>query len=228
MQCVPSTPGLRGRNPLSRFLLLDSQRFRYLAIGLVAALAVILTLGAGRLLLGVGAAGCAIARDGEIVESQEFTPYDQRRTHVPEVAINPSGEKAPVIPTDNVVRNNTLDGLPLQWAIAGSDRVLVRYFLADTIGADVTASAFWAAGGARLDRNSADGWLPEAYASDIGPRAQIVDVGAYKGVLTWADPGPTGVRPHHLSWSDGTDTYTLIAVRSAAQIVTLARGLVCG
>jgi hypothetical protein len=68
----------------------------------------------------------------------------------------------------------------------------------------------------------------KAVAVDIGRRAVTVEIGPYAGSLIWGDPLATGVRPHHLFWSDGELGYTLIADRSAVAITNLARSMVCG
>ncbi|MBA2338070.1 MAG: hypothetical protein H0V96_10005 [Acidimicrobiia bacterium] len=46
-------------------------------------------------------------------------------------------------------------------------------------------------------------------------------------MVVWADPDPTGTRTHNLYWSDGAFNYALIAERSAEEILTLGRSLVC-
>ncbi len=212
---------------MTRATLDSGGRFRALTVGIAATLAVVAAIGASRL-MGAGAAMCLTVADGDIVESQQFTPWDLRRSRLPDVAINPSGARLPEVQTDSVVRTNSLDALPLQWAVVGSEGILVRYFWDLPVGPAVTPWAFWEGGGIELDRSFADGWQADEYAQQIGERALLLEVGRYKGVLTWADPGPNGARPHHLSWSDGVYAYTVIADRSPAQIVNMARGMVCG
>jgi len=206
---------------------LQRRNYSTLALLIVVTLAIVAVAGVSRL-MGPGATACSGVAEGAIVESQDFTPWESRRSHLPEYPINPSGSPLAPIPADSLVPNNTLDGLPLQWASVGGNGALVRYFWGVPLGPTVTAWNFWDGGGIELERSLVEGWAAADYASEIGERAQIVGVGSYEGVLTWADPGPNGGRPHHLSWSDGTYTYTLIAERSAARVVNLARGMVCG
>jgi hypothetical protein len=61
----------------------------------------------------------------------------------------------------------------------------------------------------------------------IGDRAIKVQVGGSDGVLTWADPGEDGLRPHHVIWTEYGQSFDLAGVRGSAEIVTVARSLAC-
>lgn len=195
-----------------------------LAVGF-AFFAVVAALGASALL--ASPTSCATLREGQISESEKFTPAEwQRGFNVGR--LNPSGAGTPAIPTDALVPSNTLDGLPLQWAAAGEADTLYRYFLDRPHSADLTISTFLAAGGVEFDRDPARGESFAAYLlASEGERAVAVDLGPYQAALTWADPLENGVRPHDLYWSDGMFNYGLIADRSAVALVNLARGMVC-
>jgi hypothetical protein len=65
-------------------------------------------------------------------------------------------------------------------------------------------------------------------AKDFPRRATLVAVGEYDGAISWDDPSDeSGLRPHRIVWSEGTTDYELRAVRSADQMLALARELVC-
>lgn len=70
-------------------------------------------------------------------------------------------------------------------------------------------------------------WCHETLLADFPDRAIPVQVGSLAGAMTWADPLANGVRTHNVYWSDGTYNYSLIANRSGAAALTLARGMAC-
>jgi hypothetical protein len=199
-----------------------------MAAGLVAWLVIVLGLNTQHLIGGV-APSCLTLAEGDIVESQTFTPYGLRFTQLPERPINPTGQAAPQPAPDGQAGTNTLDGMPLQLALSGGGG-LSQYFWDQPLGPDITPAAFSAAGGLTLARGPSlyGRALASELARELGDRAVLVDLGSFEGALTWGDPEANRVRLHYLSWSDGTYAYQLVADRSAAQIVNLARGMVCG
>lgn len=192
-------------------------------IGLVAAVAL-----AARQ-VGAGAAPCLPAAEGTIVESTTFTPLEDRRGGPRDGPINRLGEPAADVPLQPWVPTGALDGLPLQFAKGYADGSFALFFSARPIDTEVTLPQLWAAGGISFARwpGSEETALSSELLDFLGERAVLVEVGPYRGLLTWADPVGTGVRPHYLTWTDGTYTYRVVADRTAAATVTLVRGMVC-
>ncbi len=93
----------------------------------------------------------------------------------------------------------------------------------------MSTSHFAAAGGIELDRDPIGAGTPFAgyLLSAFPDRAGEVAIGPFKAALVWADPLESGVRPHNLYWSDDEYNYALIADRSAVEIVSLGRSMVC-
>src|SRR5918992_3289362 len=167
--------------------------------------------------------------DGDIVESEEFTPYEDRLSHLPDQVINPSGQQPVSIPPDGGIES--IDGLPLWGAIVSSNGALYQYFLGGDIDTSLTVPEFFATGGIELDRDPTD---PEnagenftEYVLATSERAVEVEIGPHVAALVWADPESNGIRTHHLYWTDGAHNYSLIADRSAENLVTLGRELAC-
>jgi hypothetical protein len=160
---------------------------------------------------------------GPITESQSFTPYDARLSHLPDSAIASLGH------ADS--SDERIDGLPLRWSAGDGPRASYRYFQRDEIDRGETVADFMAAGGIQLDRDAvADGdpYTADDVIAQVGERAVNVQIGDYDGALVWADPESNGARPHNVYWSDGTYNYTLRAVRGPQRMVQLAREYVCG
>lgn len=186
---------------------------------------------------------CAVLKEGKIVESQAFTPYGQQRGP-PDSPIRGPGS-ANALPPHRWIPADALDGLPLQYATGDSSLgrsvsapTESRLFLDRPLDRSMTLTDVLTEGGISFlqypvaPRDSGPSLIVfqdgEAVAIELEPRAVAVEVGPYAGSLTWGDPLATGVRPHHLFWSDGVLGYTLIADRSAVEITNLARGMVCG
>lgn len=175
---------------------------------------------------------CAVLKEGKIVESQEFTPFGAQRGPAPMPIRGPGSRDA--LPPHRWIPTDTLDALPLQYATG--DQTESRIFLARPVDRSMTLTAVLTEGGISfLQYPVAPGFTSpqlivfvdgRAVAVEIG-RAVAVEIGPYAGSLTWGDPLATGVRPHHLFWSDGALGYTLIADRSAVEITNLARSMVC-
>jgi hypothetical protein len=166
--------------------------------------------------------GCDTAV-GPITESNQFTPYDGRLSHLPDVHLTFEGQA--VTSSDKRVND-----LPLRWIAGDGERSLYQYFFEREFDPKLTLPAFLADGGIQLDRESADGdpFTAADVVAQVGERAVEVRIGDSEGALVWADPESNGVRPHHVYWSDGTFNYILIAVREPERMVQLARGIVCG
>jgi len=131
--------------------------------------------------------------------------------------------------SDADVASNAIDGQSLRWALVGEAGEVYRYFLSEPIPSQLTREEFMAKGGIEFDRDPvADGPSFAEYLIEVlGERAVRVAVADYTGALTWADPDINGLRTHNLYWSDGKYNYSLIADRSAAELVNLGRGLSC-
>jgi hypothetical protein len=164
-----------------------------------------------------------------IVESAKFTPYEAMHSHLPDLALNPSGGEAPPVPSDAEV--SSIDSLPRTWAIVSDSGAVYQYFLGREIEPTLTLPNFYEAGGIELDRDPVESKSQSfvQYLLDtLGERAVKVEIGDYAGALSWGDPEINGIRLHVLTWTDGQWNYTLTADRGPETLVTLGRELVCG
>ena len=212
-----SLVGLVGRAPV-----------RLVLAGIVVGLGLSVALGVSRLSAGTPA-GCASVAEGSIVESAKFTPYKNMRSHLPPAPLNPQAAPIPDLAADTRVPANAIDGRSLQWAAVGKTGDAYQYFLDEPIAVDLTREDFMAMGGIEFDRDP-QGDAPTFAGSLLdllGERAVQVAVGDHLGALTWADPDVNGLRTHNLYWSDGKYNYSLIANRSASELVNLGKGLAC-
>jgi hypothetical protein len=162
-----------------------------------------------------------------IAESKQFTPVGERLTAPLDPLINPTGESGATVPPDAQV--DSIDGLPLRYAVVGSAGSVYQYFMRAILEPDLTLSEFLESGGIEYDRDSlgSDQPFQEYLLDSLGERAVAVEVGQFQAVLVWADPLVNGTRPHHVYWSDAEYNYALIADTSPEHLVDLARGLVC-
>lgn len=170
---------------------------------------------------------CDPVVEGSITESQLFTPYEAMRSHVAVLPLNPNG-LAPAALAADVASLATLDGRTVRWAVAMDDGDVTRYFFDKPISVSLTPEDFWAQGGVQLERHPYTG-VPfyTILLAEFRERAVPVKVGALDGAMTWADPAANGVRTHNVYWSDDQYNYALVADRSAAAAVTLARVVAC-
>jgi hypothetical protein len=192
-------------------------------VGLAASASGVARLSAG------SPAGCATIAENSIVESATFTPYEEMRSHLPPAPLNPEAVPIPDLAADAEVPSNAMAGQSLRWAAVGEAGEVYQYFLNEPISKDVTREQFMAKGGIELDRDPVAGELSfSEYLLDVlGQRTVRVAVGNYAGALTWADPDINGLRTHNLYWSDGKYNYSLIANRSAHELVNLGRARAC-
>jgi hypothetical protein len=164
-----------------------------------------------------------------IVESTKFTPYETMHSHLPDLALNPSGEEGPPVPSDAEV--SSIDSLHRRWAVVSGSGAVYQYFLGNDVDPTLTLSNFYGAGGIELDRDPVESKSQSfvQYLLDtLGERAVKVEIGDYAGALSWGDPEINGIRLHVLTWTDGRWNYTLTADRGPETLVTLGRELVCG
>lgn len=175
--------------------------------------------------------GCGAAAEEAILESQDFTPYAERLTHLASAGrpILPEGAAALVgVPANAAIQVQGINGLARRHTVTG-DGVAYAYFLGKPM-AGLTRSEFLSAGGVQLDQDPRTG--TQAFADylvgRLGERAVAVAVGPYDGALTWSDPDEQGIRPHNVYWSDGSFEFALTANLSAADLLDTARSLVCG
>ncbi len=161
---------------------------------------------------------------GPIDESNEFTPYEARLSHLIDLPLTTFGEAV-----DSSDRR--IDGLALRWRVSSDDGSSYEYFLHRQPDRKLTVPAFLAEGGIHLDRDVVTGgnlYTADDVVAQVGDRSVKVQIGDYDAALVWADPESNGARPHHLYWSDGTHNNALIAVRGPERMVQLGRELVCG
>jgi hypothetical protein len=173
---------------------------------------------------------CSPLEPGSIVESADFTPWEERLTHSPPRPMSVAGRVPNLDAGDAAVPFGTIDGMPLQDVSRNGFGGVYQFFWDRPIAGGITLSAFTAGGGIRYTRLATNARvdLIEEAARELGPRATRVDVGPHRGLLTWADPDENGLRPHHLQWSDGRYVHMLVANRPPEYIVNLGRGLACG
>lgn len=161
---------------------------------------------------------------GPITESNRFTSYDARRSHLEDVPVTSVGQA--VSSSDR-----QMDALPIRWEAGDGVNSSYQYFLGGRMDPEMTVAGFRGAGGIQLDRDAVtdgDPYTADDVIAQVGDRAVKVQIGEYEGALVWADPDGLGARPHHLYWSDGTYNYSLIAVRGPQRMVQLGREYVCG
>jgi hypothetical protein len=199
--------------------------------GWLVAGGIALVLGASAVVVattrGSTSSGCGPV-DAPIAQSARSTPYESRRSQLPDPLLNPDGDALPTTRFDG--RIDSLHGVPLRWASVADDGAVYLYFLDEEIGPRLTLSGFSAAGGIELDRDPGGADEPlAAHLLETQPgRSVPVTLGTYRAALVWADPDVNGIRPHHLYWSDGTWNFALTAVSEPEQIVSLGRELACG
>lgn len=169
---------------------------------------------------------CITVAAGSIQESEKFTPYEGRLTHVPPRPINPKQLQSEAASAMSPAR---LDDLGVAWAATSYGRS-VTYYLAEPIGDTMTSEGFFAAGGVLVMSEMHDpgaGDHVTALKEQLGDRVTVVKVGRYQAALTWGDPRANGVRPHVLSWTQESMNISVIAERTAERIVNLGRGMAC-
>ncbi|MBA2338522.1 MAG: hypothetical protein H0V96_12350 [Acidimicrobiia bacterium] len=172
--------------------------------------------------------GCSPV-DGPIIESKEFTPAEMRRSSPPPVWLNPKSESAVGVQGFDGLQE--IDSQPLWWIDTASADGLISEaaYYVNASAEPMLGSEFTRAGGVLLYRESVTdhGYTTTYIFERLGERAVQVEVGSYEAALVWADPSPAGTRTRNLYWSDGTFNYSLIAERSAEEILTLGRSVVC-
>ena len=168
---------------------------------------------------------CASMAEGVIVESAEFTPYDQMRTKPldPIVIGTSAAESVSAMAQYGLA---TVSGLPLRHTVSATDGSVYAYYLDGDLNG-LTRSEFLRLGGIEFDQDTGDGSFAKYLLDTFRHRAVPVTIGSFEGAVTWGDPLADGVRPHGVYWSDGKYNYSLIADRSAADLVSLARDIVC-
>jgi hypothetical protein len=174
-----------------------------------------------------GDEGCQPVPPSSITESERFTPYEDRLTHLRDHPINKGGLRSASRP---VFAPSTMDGLPISWVALAKGGFIEVFYLSEPFGPTMTRPGFFAAGGLIFLTYPADvsaGSHAYALQAELGERVTIVKVGQFDGALTWGDPMSNGVRPHQLSWSSVGEIHNLIGVRPAEAIVNLGRGAVC-
>jgi len=193
----------------------------------------------GTLVLPLSACGSTAAPDpavsancgpyqGSITESAEYTPYDSQRSRLPDEPMNPNGDRATTVPT--AAARSRIDGRALQWATVDQSGAAYQYFSAAPIGPKTTLTGFQASGGIALEATPVtNGVGVKDVTEQVGSlRAVPIDVGAYPGVVIWADPhDASGRRMHHVYWEAGGYLFGLILDAPPEQAVTVAREVAC-
>jgi len=197
-----------------------------LGLALVVGVGVVRDIGAKA----AASAGCVAAAEGTIAENATFTPYSSRRSKPPQFPINPQGAASRSVPAVAAKVGNAVGGVPLQLVDLEDSGAAYLYYLGTHVSSTMTPPQFWASGGIQVDVEPAnpDDSFTKYLLSEFPTRAVPVMVGLQTAVIVWADPDENGVRTHNIYWTDGSQSYSLIADRSAAQVVSLARGIACG
>lgn len=179
-------------------------------------------------------AGCAEAVE-PIEENPDFVPYEDRLSHNPfdqqRWSIAPLSERG-VLPSQLDTAPPTLDDLPAVAAdITANDYYTLAYGERAPEG---TQSEFLKSGGLVLEISPGEKGGGSSIARDLyndsngDDRIVLVPVGEFEAAVSWADPDENGVREHHVLWTDelGHDV-NLYGVRSAEDLVAIARGVAC-
>jgi hypothetical protein len=168
--------------------------------------------------------------DGTIAESQSFTPYGLRRGSQLQngYLLQGANESGSFVPSRDVVGRSEIGGQARRHTVDAGEAVYA-YFLNQSM-TELTRSDFMRLGGIEFHQEPVDsttGSFAAMLLASLGERAVPVQVGSFQGALTWADPDVGGIRTHNIYWSDGLHNFALIANRSGADVVTLARDLAC-
>lgn len=206
----------------------SASRLRYIVGWLAVPLSVVLIVVGAQRLMAAAPDSCGQPTEGTIIESKEFTPYESRLSHLPELPIFTGAQEPAPLPATARIGTRPITGLSRQLTIASANGSIYSYFLDRSLG-KMSPDEFLAAGGIQLEQDPVT--QDEMFAADIfvelGNRATAVRVGPFDGALVWADPLKDGTRSHNLYWSDGTYNYAVIANRSAEELLGIGRGLVC-
>lgn len=169
---------------------------------------------------------------GELaIENSEFTPYELMRGRLPDYEL----PRTTGIPAVARIRDPIVGGLARQADIVTAPGFVSTYF-AESFPPGIRLSEFVASGGIQLDQQPSMTEIDESgnsvtytqrLAVQVGARGLLVQLGPYEGLLTWADPDVRGTRPHHLYWSTEDNDFALIADRTAEELLSLGRELVC-
>src|SRR3954468_17435572 len=89
------------------------------------------------------------AYTGSIKESQEFTPYDAQRSHLPDAILNPT--LAPQAQLDSAIAIDAVNGLPRQWSTLSVTGEASQYFGSLGVTKTTMLSDFQRLGGIELD-----------------------------------------------------------------------------
>lgn len=177
--------------------------------------------------------GCAETVD-PIKENPDFTPYDDQLSHPineDHWSIGRLSEPG-ALPEQLNGEDASLDGLP---AVAATLPDAGYYTVAYGDRAPAASlSEFLKSGGIVVDVGPGEG-NGASIARDLYNETKgdgqivLVEVGAYEAAVGWADPDKNGVREHHVVWTnDRGQDVNLYGVRTAEELVAIARGMVCG
>jgi hypothetical protein len=170
-------------------------------------------------------AGCSTAT-GPVTESTDFVAWDERTSHPPSVTVPFGAVRA------SVVRDwpfqPELDGAPARGMRRANGYLTVVYApapLPDGATSPVPEHGL-SLSTRRVPPGSGD-WA-DSLERVFGERVTRVQLGPVEGTLNWADPDRHGLRAHWVSWEQDGRHFDLVSVRDPAELVVLARSLVCG
>lgn len=167
--------------------------------------------------------GCAPVTE-RIVMDQEFTPYaNQRGGKFPEV---PLELRAPADLPNGAP--DELEGGRRAVATVGFDSGTSVYYSNSKLAPSVTRPLALARGVLILDSfPPGQISLPEDMRMSFPGRVVDVEVGEFDAVISWDDPNSRGTRAHRVTWNDRSSDFVLIGDLPAAELLTVARGMVC-
>lgn len=175
--------------------------------------------------------GCSLDVPTAIAESQELMQVDQMMGYPGPVIIEGATRVDPAAAPAFPPYPASIGDLEAQstLTIASGNKVV---FYAATPPSGISYPDFYEAGGITLsvrhfgpNGRSAHGSLT---GSRNGDRNQEFTLGSGTGVLGWEDPEDDRlIRPHRVFWTDDRVDYWLRADVSAADVVKLARQIVC-
>jgi hypothetical protein len=172
---------------------------------------------------------CGPSDPAAFSENRIYVPYATRRSLVPSLPITSIGSTVDSEAAPGTIPLDAVDALPRRWVVRMDNGSVYQYFFGAPIDAQLTPEDFWAQGGVELDMDPLTDAGPfwKSVEAQFPERVTIVKIGAFDGVVVWADPVRNGTRTHNVYWSDGRYDYGLIANRPIAIAVNLARAVAC-
>lgn len=161
-----------------------------------------------------------------ISESTQYVPFEEQFSQNEPPPI----KTAPVTPeTANKLGRSEVAGEKLAGMAITNYGVQGYFFARDPSG--LAVSQYFREGGLTYSvAPIAPGHLSavDAGLERMPERFTLVEVGPFKGTVSWDDPfDATNLRPHRVIWTDGETNYELRGVAPAVKLLAEAQALVC-